>query len=176
MKKNEKKKKNKASTPWGHWNIILPASKPIGSLLPFVATWFRSLGHQSSLSAGAELATTSCFQTSQNQCRSLGLWLKLPFFICSAEKKLFFWAWMYISAGLPWWLSSKEFCHPCRRLGFTPWVRKIPWRRKWQPTPVFLPGKSYGQRSLGGYSPWGCKRVKHNLATKQQQYMLVTYI
>ena len=37
------------------------------------------------------------------------------------------------------------------------WVRKIPWRRKWQFTPVLLPGKSHGQRSLVGYSPWGCK-------------------
>ena len=42
-----------------------------------------------------------------------------------------------------------------RRCGFHPWVRKIPWRRKWQTTPVFLPGKSHGQRSLGVYSPWG---------------------
>ena len=40
---------------------------------------------------------------------------------------------------------------------FHPWVRKIPWRRKWQPTLVFLPGESHGQRSLGGYSPWGLK-------------------
>ena len=37
------------------------------------------------------------------------------------------------------------------------WVRKIPWRRKWQPTPVFVPGESHGQRSLAGYSPWGRK-------------------
>jgi len=51
-----------------------------------------------------------------------------------------------------------------RRRRFHPWVRKIPWRRKWQPTPVFLPGKSHGQRSLVGYSPWGCKKVGHNLA------------
>ena len=43
------------------------------------------------------------------------------------------------------------------RLLFDPWVRRIPWRRKWQPTAVFLPGKSYGQRSLAGYSPWGLK-------------------
>ena len=41
------------------------------------------------------------------------------------------------------------------RLGFDPWVRKIPWSRKWQTTPVFLPGESHGQRSLAGYSPWG---------------------
>ena len=39
---------------------------------------------------------------------------------------------------------------------FDPWVRKTPWRRKWQPTPVFLPGESHGQRSLAGYNPWGC--------------------
>ena len=38
---------------------------------------------------------------------------------------------------------------------FDPWVGKIPWKRKWQPTPVFLPGESQGQRSLAGYSPWG---------------------
>ena len=43
----------------------------------------------------------------------------------------------------------------CRRLGFDPWVGKIPWRRVRQPTPVFLPGEPHGQRGLGGYSPWG---------------------
>ena len=40
---------------------------------------------------------------------------------------------------------------------FSPRVRKLPWRRKWQPTPVFLPGKSHRQRSLAGYSPWDCQ-------------------
>ena len=43
----------------------------------------------------------------------------------------------------------------CKRLGFDPWVGKIPWRRAWQPTPVYLPGESPGQRSLGGYSLLG---------------------
>ena len=43
------------------------------------------------------------------------------------------------------------------RCGLNPCVGKIPWRRKWQPTPVFLPGKFHGQRSLEGYSPWGLK-------------------
>ena len=46
-------------------------------------------------------------------------------------------------------------CLECWRPGFDPWVRKIPWRRKWQPTPVLLPGESHGGRSLVGYSPWG---------------------
>ena len=45
------------------------------------------------------------------------------------------------------------------RSRFDPWVRKMPWGRKWHPTPVFLPGKSHGQRSLVGYSPWGCKEL-----------------
>ena len=44
-----------------------------------------------------------------------------------------------------------------RRCGFHPWGRKIAWRRKWQPIPVFLPGKFHRQRNLEGYSPWGCK-------------------
>ena len=68
--------------------------------------------------------------------------------------------------GIPGWLSSKESTCQCRRCRFDPWVRKIPWRRKLQPTPVFLPEKPHGQRSLTGYSPWDCKRVGHNLATK----------
>ena len=45
------------------------------------------------------------------------------------------------------------------RWEFDPWVRKILWRRKWQPTPIFLPGESHGQRRLVGYSPWGCKKL-----------------
>ena len=44
-----------------------------------------------------------------------------------------------------------------QRPGFDPWVGKIPWRREWQPTPVFLSGEFHGQRSLAGYSAWGCQ-------------------
>ena len=58
---------------------------------------------------------------------------------------------------LPWTLRWKRNCLQCRRPGLNPWVRKIPWRRKWLPTPVFLPGEFYGQRSLVVYSPWGHK-------------------
>ena len=43
--------------------------------------------------------------------------------------------------------------------GFDPWVGKIPWRRRWQPTPIFLPGESHGQRSLAGYNPWGHREL-----------------
>ena len=57
-----------------------------------------------------------------------------------------------IKMGFPWWLSDEEnACHR-RRHGFNPWVGKIPWRREWLPTPVFLPGKSHRQRNLAGYS------------------------
>ena len=73
------------------------------------------------------------------------------------------------TSGFPWWLSSKEPACQCRRCGLDPWIRKIPWRRKWQPTPLFLPGKSHGQRSLADYSPWDRKRVRHDLVTKQQR-------
>ena len=55
------------------------------------------------------------------------------------------------------------------RCEFHPWVRKIPCRRQWQPTPGFLLGKPQAQRSLVGYSPWGHKRVRHDWATRQQQ-------
>ena len=66
--------------------------------------------------------------------------------------------------GLPRWLSGKESACQCRRCGFNPWVWKIPWSRKRQPTPVFLPEKFHGQRSLVDYSPWSC-RVGQDWAT-----------
>ena len=52
-----------------------------------------------------------------------------------------------------------------KRCGFQIWVGKIPRRRAWQPTPVFLPGKSHGQISLAGYSPWGHKESDTTEAT-----------
>ena len=60
------------------------------------------------------------------------------------------------------WLSGKEPACQCRRHRFDPWVWKTLWRRKWQPTPIFLPGESHGQRSLAGYSPWGYKESDMN--------------
>ena len=62
--------------------------------------------------------------------------------------------------GFPDGASGKELTCQCRRqerCGLNPWVGKIPWRRAWQPTPVFLPGESHGQRSLAGYSPQCCR-------------------
>ena len=60
---------------------------------------------------------------------------------------------------LPRWLNSKEPACQCRR--FSPWVGKLSRRRTWQPTPAFLPGQSYGQRSLAGYGPRS-QRIRHS--------------
>ena len=64
--------------------------------------------------------------------------------------------------GLPSWCSGKEStCQGmrCNRRDFDPWFRKILWRRKWQPPPVFLPGKFHGQKSLVTYSLWDHKEL-----------------
>ena len=63
-----------------------------------------------------------------------------------------------MAVDLPRWLGRWRICLQCRGPRFDPWVRKIPWRREWQP-PVFLPGEFHGQRSLVGYRPWSHKRV-----------------
>ena len=95
-------------------------------------TWVRPLGWEDSLEKG--MATNS----------SILAW-RIP--------------WIYSPWGLkesdttehlsfPTWCSGKESACQCKRCKFNPWVGKIPWRREWQPTPVFLPGESHGQRSL----------------------------
>ena len=66
-------------------------------------------------------------------------------------------------------------CRSCKRHGFGPWVRKIPWKSTWQPSPVFLLRESHGQRSLAGYSPWHC-RVRHNWSKLAQHTAIHWYI
>ena len=70
------------------------------------------------------------------------------------------------SAKIKWVLSS---CKRHRKHAFDLWVRKIPCKRKWQPTSVFLPGESHGQRSLAGYSPWGHKQSDRTEMTEHTQ-------
>ena len=73
-----------------------------------------------------------------------------------------------MTKGFPSGTRGKEHICPCRRhwrRGFGLWIRKIPRRRAWQPTPVFLPGESQGQRSLAGHSPWSCKELDMTEAT-----------
>ena len=80
---------------------------------------------------------------------------------------IFFWPSFCLPIlGFPRGSALKKFACQCRRSGFSHWAGKIPWRRKQQPIPVFLPGKSQGQRSLASYRPWGNKRVRRDLVTK----------
>ena len=70
-----------------------------------------------------------------------------------------------VDQGFPGGASGKEptcQCRTCKRHRFNPWVVKIPWKRAWQPTPVFLPGEFQGQRRLMGYNPWGSQRVGYD--------------
>ena len=74
-----------------------------------------------------------------------------------------------VSPGFPGGSGGKDPICQCKRhktRGFDPWVRKIPWRRAWQPTPVFLPGESHGERSLVGCSPCGRKELDMTKATE----------
>ena len=77
---------------------------------------------------------------------------------------------------LPKWFS-KESAHKCRRHRFSLWVQKIPWRRKWQPNIIFLPGKALKQKNLVGYSLWGHKEsdMTHQLNNKQQHLIQSWY-
>ena len=76
-----------------------------------------------------------------------------------------FTACVYNTKGLPTWLSGKESTCHCRRCQFDPWVRKMPWRRKWQPTPVFLPEVSPWTEKPGGLYPMGSQRAGHDWVT-----------
>ena len=91
-------------------------------------------------------------------CRSLGTFHYLAYLMPYPSPPF---AHLSLSVGLPRWRSGKESACQCRRHrrhGFNPWVGTSPWRREWQPTPVFLTGKSHGQKSLAGYSPRCRKR------------------
>ena len=92
-----------------------------------------------------------------------------------------YWALSFFSLGFSGGSAGKESacqCSRCKRRGFDPWVRKIPWRRKWQPTPVFLPGKFHEQRGLAGYSPCGRKELdtaKHTCLASYLRHLLYFY-
>ena len=95
-------------------------------------------------------------------------WVAVPFSLVSPHTCQHFILFVLLTLailGLPR-LSDKESACQCKRRGFDLWIRKIPCRRAWQPTLVFLPGKSHRQRSLASYSSWDCQRHGHDLVTK----------
>ena len=77
--------------------------------------------------------------------------------------------------GFPGGSDNKKIFLQCGRPGFDPWIQKIPWRRGWLPTPVFLPGELHGQRSLVGYIPWGCKELDTTERLTHTQTYLVLF-
>ena len=82
------------------------------------------------------------------------------------------------SKGFPGGASGKQptcQCRRCKRLGFDPWVRKIFWKRKWQLTPAFVPGKAHGQSSLARCSPQGCKESGTTEATEHTAHPSKSY-
>ena len=88
----------------------------------------------------------------------------------------------YKYSGLPKWLSGKKKkkstcqCRRHRRCEFNPWIRKIPWRRKWQATPIILPGKSNGWRSLVGCSPRSCQELDTTEQVSTHGYLIGGYV
>ena len=105
------------------------------------------------------ISTGHCIITSDiNFCLSLPLVTKVSIWIFRINRILQIHIFMYLMKkfiiffrGLLWWLRGKESTCQCRRYGFNPWVKKIPWRRKWQLTPASLLGKSHGQKNPVGY-------------------------
>ena len=81
---------------------------------------------------------------------------------------------MYYRNELPRWRSGKESACQCKKHIFNLWSRKFPQKRKWQPTPIFLPGEPHGHRSLVGCHLWGRTELDTTEATQQQQQCVST--
>ena len=121
-----------------------------------VSEFFKCFGKKNSCETLAW-----CFQQYQSHC--VGPWVA-----CEIQTLKM----RYTFSELPRWRQWKRILLQCRRQRrhqFDPWIGKIPWRRTWQPTPVFLPGKSQGQRILAGYSPQGCKELDMTEASQHAQ-------
>ena len=116
---------------------------------------------------GAWQATIHGFPMSQTQLTDSHFQTLCVFLVCKdllLKSKIggwFFFLLFYFVLGFPSGSAVKNLpvkqTEETLEMQFIPQVGKMPWRRKWEPTPVILPGESYGQRSLAGYSPWGCK-------------------
>ena len=139
-------------------NSVLKMPHPLG-LESQLHNSTHTLQRTSSLDENSRCSLAVCHvsHTSLRRCN---------FFKKERKEKTYIHLYVYI-------LNGKGSACQYRRHGFHPWVEKIPWRRKWQPTPAFLPGESHGPRSLAGYSPWGHKRVRCCLVTKQEQNIYI---
>ena len=136
----------------------LPGSSVHGILQVRILEWLVISFSRRSSWPRVKLGLLHCkrnlYHLSQQEAR---LSLEVPLYL----NNISFW-------GFPGGASGKESACQSRRHRFNPWVRKIPWKRKWQPTPVFLLGESHGQRRLAGYSWWESQRAGHHWATEQR--------
>ena len=82
-------------------------------------------------------------------------------------------SWLRLPVGATGTEPSDQCSRP-KRYGFDPWVEKIHWKRSWQPTPVFLPGESRGQKNLAGYRPWSCEESDTCFMTYTFEYLKPT--
>ena len=105
------------------------------------------------------------FDNLDDTVNKINLMAWIVYSILSAEY-IFSLSFYHITRGFPGGSVVKS-TYQCRRSSFHSWVGKIPWRRKWQPTPVLLPGKFHGQRSLASCCPWGYKIVRLDLVTEE---------
>ena len=121
------------------FSFIISPSYEYSGLISFRIDWFDLLAVEGTLKSLPQ----------HHSSKASILWCS-AFFIVQVS-------YPYMTIGKTIALTRRTFVLQCRRPGFNLWVRKIPWRREWQPIPEFLPGKSQGQRNLAGYSPWGCK-------------------
>ena len=125
-------------TPWTVWTVYTYI------LDKAMAAHFSIFCLENTTDRGAWWATVQAVAKSWTQ---LSNWTHIHIFIRAYIK--------LASLVAQWWRIHLL----CRRCGFCPCIKKISWWRKWQPTPVFLPGKSHGQKSLEGYSPWDRKEL-----------------
>ena len=119
-----------------------------------------------------EYFTDKKYKCSLNQIVPFSSRIKTGEFWLLWKSEPILWVFLFglLSTRLPWWLRGKKSACPCRICGFNPWVGKIPWRRKWKPTPVSLPGKFHRQRSLVATVHGVTKESdRHDLVTKQQK-------
>ena len=111
------------------------------------------------------LIATSCLLKCYMEDMDMAFQFKI-----SGQSVLF--AWFTWQLGFPGGTGGKEPTWQCKRPGLNPWVRKILWRRKWQPNPIFLPGESHGQRRLVDYSPWG-RNSQTGLSTQIEEIIRI---
>ena len=135
--------------------------------------WVQSLGQEDSLEKGminhsSTLAWRIPWTEEPGGLQSMGSQRVGHDWVTNTHTQTLFWASQVV-------LVVKNLSASARDINtwFDPWVRKIPWRRTWQPIPVFLPGESHGQRSLEGYSPWGRKESDMTERLTQEWVLII---